>query len=162
MKKIINLRFLTIALILASVTFLSSCKKKGCTDIDADNYDSLAEKSSTCYFRYGNKVTVITPSSVNYDPLDGPDLFVKFAKNSSPSWDYITTTGSNSYSFGETFTDFLFTNEQWDFIVYDFDTLDPDDIVCSGSFNPILDGNDGVITVIANGCTVKFDYSVKM
>lgn len=162
MKKIITLRFLTIVLVLSCVSLLSSCKKKGCTDFDANNYDSQAEKSSTCYYRYGNTVSVNTPSSTNYDPLDAPDLYLKFAKNTSSNWDHISNTASNSNSLYATFTDFLFTNEQWDFIVYDYDTLDDDDIVCSGSFNPLLDGVDGVITVYANGCTVTFDYTVKM
>ena len=161
-EKMKSLRFLTIALVLASVTLLSSCKKKGCTDFDGDNYDSQAEKSTTCYYRYGNTVSVVSSTSVNYDPFDGPDLYIKFAKNSSSSWDYITTAGSNNYNLSATFTDFFFTNEQWDFEVYDDDTLDPDDIVCSGSFNPLTDGVDGVITVYANGCTVKFDYTVSM
>ncbi len=156
-----NLRFLTLALVLLSASSFSSCRKKGCTDIDADNYDSSAEKSTTCYFRYGNTVSVITPSSVNYDPFDAPDLYVYFAKSTSSAWDYNTTTVSNSNSISETFTDFLFGYEQWDFEVYDYDTVDPDDLVCKGSFNPLKDGKDGVITIIANGCTVKFQYKVK-
>ncbi len=155
------MRYLLIVIVFLSVASLSSCKKEGCTDIDADNYDSSAEKSSVCKFRYGNNVTVYTPASVNYDPLDAPDLYMRFAKSSSSSWDYTTTTVSNSNSLSATFTDFLFGNEQWDFEVYDYDTLDADDLVCSGSFNPLTDGKDGAITIVANGCTVTFKYSVK-
>ena len=158
MKK---LRFLTLALVLLSASSLSSCRKKGCTDIDADNFDSSAEKSTTCYFRYGNIVSVITPSSVNYDPFDAPDLYVHFAKSTSSAWDYTSPTVSNSSSITATFPDFLFGNEQWDFEVYDYDTVDPDDLVCAGTFNPLEDGKDGVITITANGCTVKFQYNVK-
>lgn len=156
MKKII----LLFGIILLSSTF-TSCKKEGCTDIDADNYDSSAEKSSVCKFRYGNNVTVYTPTSVNYDPLDAPDLYVRFAKKTSSTWDYNTTTVSNSNNISANFNDFLFGNEQWDFEVYDYDTLDADDLVCSGSFNPLKDGKDGVITIFSSGCTVTFKYSVK-
>jgi hypothetical protein len=155
------MKFLTLILIFTSFAMLSSCKKKGCTDIDADNYDSSAEKSSVCKFRYGNNVTVYTPNSVNYDPLDAPDLYVRFAKSSSSSWDYNTTIGSNSNSLTANFTDFLFGNEQWDFEVYDYDTLDADDLVCSGTFNPLTDGKDGEIKILTSGCTVTFKYSVQ-
>ena len=155
------MRFLTIVLVILSIASLSSCKKEGCTDKNADNYDSSAKKSSLCLFRYGNNVTVYTPTSVNYDPLDAPDLYMRFAKKTSSTWDYTVTTVSNSYSLSGDFTDFLFGNEEWDFEVYDYDTLDADDLVCSGSFNPLTDGKDGAITIVANGCTVTFKYSVK-
>ena len=39
-----NLRFLTLAVVVASVSFLSSCKKKGCTDKDGINYNADAKK----------------------------------------------------------------------------------------------------------------------
>lgn len=158
-----NLRFLTLALVLISVPFITSCKKKGCLDSDAANYDSSAEKSSTCYFRYGYEVTVIAPSNVNYDPFDAPDLYIRFAKNASPQWDFITTVVDNSYFLTATFAnEFLFTNEQWVFEVWDKDTFDSDDLVCSGSFNPLEDGSDGLIVVFNSGVEVRFKYSEKI
>jgi hypothetical protein len=39
-----NLRFLTLALVLASVSLFTSCKKKGCTDPDSINYNADAKK----------------------------------------------------------------------------------------------------------------------
>jgi hypothetical protein len=39
-----NLRFLTIAFVLASLSLLSSCKKEGCTDTDGINYSADAKK----------------------------------------------------------------------------------------------------------------------
>jgi hypothetical protein len=158
-----NLRFLSLALAVVSVSFLSSCKKKGCSDINADNYDSSAEKSGTCYFRYGSSVSVIAPNSVNYDPLDAPDLFIRFAKSSSPQWDYTTPVVDNSYSFTANFaTEFLFTNEQWDYEVYDYDTFDANDLVCSGSFNPLEDGSDGKIIIFNEGVEIQFPYTTKI
>ena len=152
-----------LAFVLISASFLSSCKKKGCTSIDADNYDSSAEKSGTCYFRYGSSVTVIAPNSVNYDPLDAPDLYIRFAKNSSPQWDYTTSVYNDSYSFTANFNaDYMFTNEQWDYEVYDEDTFDPNDLVCSGSFNPLQDGVDGKVVIFNNGVEIQFPYLTKL
>ncbi len=141
----------------------SSCKKKGCMDINADTYDSSAEKSGTCYYRYGSSVSVIAPNSVNYDPLDAPDLFIRFAKNSSTQWDFTTSVFNDSYSFNASFNEeFMFTNEQWDYEVYDEDTFDPNDLVCSGSFNPLQDGVDGKIVIFNGGVEIQFPYSIKL
>ncbi len=146
-----------------SASFLTSYKKKGCTDINADNYDSSAEKSTTCYFRYGKTVAVIAPNSINYDPLDAPDLFIVFAKSSSPQWDYATPVVDNSYSFTANFNvEHMFTDEQWDYEVYDQDTFDEDDLVCSGSFNPLKDGKDGKIIIFNGGVEIQFPYSAKI
>lgn len=158
-----NLRFLTLGIVLASTSILLSCKKKGCTDINADNYDSSAEKSGTCYFRYGKTVSVLTPSSVNYDPLDAPDLYIRFAKSASAQWDFKTPVVDNSYSLTANFnSEFLFTNEKWEYEVYDTDTFDSDDLVCSGSFNPLKDGADGKIVINDNGVQIQFPYTVKI
>lgn len=159
-------KLIPIVLIALSMSIVTSCKKKGCSDLDADNYDSQAEKSGTCYYRYSkttSTVSVIAPSSVNYDPFDAPDLYIKFAKNSSPNWDYSTSVVSNSYTFSANFQEeFKFTNEQWDYEVYDYDTVDPDDLVCSGSFNPLKDGSDGKIVIVNGGVEIQFPYSVKI
>lgn len=133
--------------------------------MDADNYNSQAEKSGTCYYRYSkttSTVSVIVPNSISYDPIDAPDLYIKFAKSASPQWDYITSTGSNSYSLTGNFpNEFKFTNEQWDYEVYDYDSIDPDDLVCSGSFNPLKDGADGKIVIVNGGVEIQFPYSLK-
>jgi hypothetical protein len=160
MKKII---FQPLVIIVIGLLFLTSCKKKGCTDFDADNYDGSAEKNGTCYFRYGKSVSVFVPNSINYDPLDAPDLFIRFAKHSSPQWDFTTTVVNNSYSLTANFNeDFLFTNEQWDYQVYDEDTFDPNDLVCSGSFNPLEDGIDGEVIIFNGGIEIQFPYTVKL
>lgn len=159
MKKII---FQPLTMIFIGLIFLTSCKKKGCTDYNADNYDSSAEKSGTCYFRYGKTVSVIAPNSINYDPFDAPDLFIRFAKNSSPQWDFVTTVVNDSYSFTANFNaDYMFTNEQWDYQVYDEDTFDANDLVCQGSFNPLQDGVDGKVVIFNGGVQIQFPYSVK-
>jgi hypothetical protein len=49
-------------LFLLSAVFFSSCKKKGCTDINADNLDSSAEKSGTSL---ATEVTTVTAGTCN-------------------------------------------------------------------------------------------------
>jgi hypothetical protein len=163
-NKMKNVKFLTIAILIIGASSLSSCKKEGCTNTDADNYDAQAEKSGTCYLRYGNEVAVITPNSVNYDPLDAPDLFIRFAKSASSQWDYTSPVVNNSYSFTANFNaaEFLLTNEKWEYEIYDQDTFDSDDLVCSGSFNPLTDGSDGIIVIFDDGVEIQFKYSVKI
>jgi hypothetical protein len=69
----------------------------------------------------------------------------------------------NSYSFTANFNyEFLFTNEKWDFEVYDYDSFDSDDLVCSGSFNPLKDGSDGKIVIFNTGVEIQFPYTIKI
>ena len=56
-----NLRFLTIAFVFASLSFLSSCKKEGCTNKNAINYNADAKRNDgsckyegTVQFWYGH------------------------------------------------------------------------------------------------------------
>ena len=88
-----NLRFLTIAFVLASLSLLSSCKKEGCTDADGINYSADAKKddgsckyegtvqfwygqatadalvasgSTSLMLQLGNNITIIADSPSNY------------------------------------------------------------------------------------------------
>jgi hypothetical protein len=158
MKKI---KLLTVGALFFSVSLFSSCKKEGCTDLNADNYDGLAEKSGSCVYRYGYEVSVSTPSNVDYDPLDAPDLYIRFAKNASANWDYSSNAVSNNNNITVTYSNFLFSNETWAYEVYDQDTFDSDDLVSSGTFNPLSQGSNGNIVLTNNGCTVTFRYITK-
>jgi hypothetical protein len=149
-------------LFIGIVIFSSSCKKKGCTDKDGANYIAGAEKSTLCQYRYGKTVTVNANNGVSYDPFDAPDLYIKFATSASPQWDYNVSVVNNTYQITGTFVnEFKFTNEDWVYEVYDQDTFDSDDLVCSGTFNPLVDGSAGNIVLINNGCTITFPYTVK-
>jgi hypothetical protein len=59
---------------------------------------------------------VIVPGSISYDPLDAPDLYIRFAKSSSSQWDYKTPVVSDNYAFTAYFNteEFIFTNESWE------------------------------------------------
>ena len=51
-----NLKFLALALVFASVSLLTSCKKKGCTDPDSINYNADAKKDDgSCQYEAVNE-----------------------------------------------------------------------------------------------------------
>jgi len=155
-----NKLLLTAFAILALFAF-NSCKQKGCMDKNSDTYDQDAEKDDgSCTYRYSSGITISVPVT-NWDPFDGPDLYVKFAKTSSSTWDYTSSTGSDAYSCSLTVPSAMFTNESWDYEIYDYDTLDPDDLVASGSFNPLTSGSGGNITLTGSGITLTFQYILK-
>lgn len=151
-------RIIILSLLACSIMTLQSCKKKGCTDKNSDNYDPDAEKSDgSCVFRYATGVQVSTPTSVGYDPFDGPDLYVKFAKKTSSTWDYVTNTGADNYSSSLSVpSNIMFTNEDWECEIYDYDTADPDDLIMTGTFNPLK-----TLTLTGSGVSITFQYTTK-
>ncbi len=152
--------FSLIGLVLFGTT-ITSCKKKGCMDKDSDNYDPDAEKSDgSCSFRYATSVFVATPTNGGYDPIDGPELYVKFAKHTSSAWQ-LSTQGADSYSASLSVGSIQFTNETWDYEIWDYDSLDPDDLIATGSINPLTQGSAGSITSAGNGISITFNYTLK-
>lgn len=147
-----------LSLLACSIMTIQSCKQKGCMDKDADNYSSYAEKSDgSCAFRYATGVQVSTPTNGNYDILSGPDIYVRFAKSSSPNWDYYTNTSADSYSTSLTVPlDIMFTNEDWVFEIYDYDDLDAHDLILFGTFNPLE-----TLTLTGSGVSITFQYTTK-
>lgn len=151
-----------IGIVLFSTSAFTGCKQKGCTDRNSDNYDPDAEKSDgSCVYRFSSGIQISTPTGGGYDIADGPELYVIFKKTSSSTWDYTSSVGSNSYSALLTSPEVQFTNEEWKFEMYDYDSLDPDDFIISGTFNPIELGSDGNITLSGSGITITFKYSTK-
>lgn len=154
MKK---LKMLLIALPI-SLLLMSSCKQKGCTDPDAVNYSSYAEKSDySCKYAYLTKVSVSTSFG-----LTAPDLFVKFGRvSNTETWDEITEVVNNNYSANWSINDLKMKNEEWEYFVYDED-FTTNEIVFYGNFNPVTDltGNNQVVQTRDNG-TISFDFDVK-
>lgn len=149
----------------------SSCKKeKGCTDLDADNYKSSAEKDDgTCKYRNAASVRIdATPSTdgsgAAWDPFSAPDLFVRFSKSSSTTWDNITNTVDEATLPASLILpngDVKFTNENWQFQIVDADSPDDDDVIFSGTFNPLTNGGTGNVVVTGTGVSITFIYTVK-
>ena len=162
---------LLLSLILAwSSPFWSGCTKiKGCTDKNAESYNSLADKDNgSCVYRYPSAVKVVSVPATNtdgsnWDLTDGPDVYVRFTKSTANNWLYTTATQDN-FSSPVTFTlsgvtDY-FTNEDWKYEVWDKDSPDADDLMASGTFNP-LSGSGGNINIINGSTSLIIQYTVK-
>lgn len=157
-------------LTLLSITVTSCSKPKGCTNRNAENYDQDAEKDDgSCKCRYASAVRVdVIPatdgSGAAWDPFSAPDLHVRFAPASSSTWDHQTNTveeaavpASLILPSGEV----KFTNESWQFEIVDADNPDADDIIYSGTFNPVTSGGTGNIAIVQNGVSITFQYSTR-
>ena len=152
------------------VLVMSACKKeKGCMDLDAENLDLDAEKDDgSCQYRYASSIDVNSFPSTDgngnaWDILgDGPDIYVRFSKASSMNWDYRSNTADNTYAPSSLviLSGIQFTNSDWHFQLMDADDTSADDLIASGTFNPLTDGSNGSITIDANGTSVTFKYTV--
>jgi hypothetical protein len=96
--KIFNIFFIAI---LGLTTF--SCGKKGCTDIDASNYDSKAKKNDgSCEYISG----CTDPNSLNYNANaqqdDGSCTYYTSVKIKSVSIDYPPTNGNWPWDYDQT------------------------------------------------------------
>jgi hypothetical protein len=158
---------------LGSMLFLTipSCKdddKEGCTDPNADNYDSKADKNKDCRYRYASNIDITSipttkpGGSAWDDDNSGPDLKLNFGKSTSSTYDYTTNTGENG---GTSVTlmpngSVQYTNEEWKFQLVDVDALSSE-VIASGTFNPLKSTTENVLEVQANGVTFKFKYTIK-
>ncbi|HEY0031324.1 MAG TPA: hypothetical protein VGC65_11235 [Bacteroidia bacterium] len=152
-----------------TITVTTSCRKKGCTNRDADNYEENAKKDDgSCMCRYASAVRIdaipATNGSGSSWDFGAPDLYVRFSKSSSPTWDYVTNIASDAATPASLILpsgDIKFTNENWQFQIVDYDTPDPDDIIFSGTFNPLSNGGSGNIVVTGTGVSLTFIYTTK-
>lgn len=164
MKKLIVFLFAIV-----TVLSFSNCGRRGCTDIDADNYDDGAKRDDgDCMYRFASGINVNAFPTLDgngnlWDPTGGPDVYVRFAKQSSATWDYVSSTASDSYAPTSLLVSggIKFTNEDWQFQLMDYDWPSADDVIASGTFNPVTTGGGGSITVLtSNGSSVTFQYSL--
>ncbi|CAN5508436.1 hypothetical protein BH11BAC2_BH11BAC2_18870 [soil metagenome] len=168
MKTIKNKSIL--GLIILTILIGAGCKKEGCTDSNADNYDSKADKSnSSCVYRYPSAVKInsipeFNPSGGTWDIDGNPDVYMRFTKSTANNWIY-TTAIENDFSNTVTFTitdapDY-FTKEEWKYEILDFDLLSGDELISSGTFNPLSSGSNGKFTVVNGNTNIEFQYAVK-
>ncbi|MFN8298142.1 MAG: hypothetical protein U0T75_03480 [Chitinophagales bacterium] len=153
---------------LAGMTLLlavSSCKKEGCKDPNADNYDSKATESTACYYRYANNVVIHSyptqkPDNSDWDAGSGPDIRVEFSRQSTSGFDYATETkddvsGPTSLHVG---SGIQFTRETWKYVVLDDDGIGDDDIMATGTFNPLTSGSNGKISITNGSLSMDIEY----
>jgi hypothetical protein len=155
-----------------ATTTIYSCKKdkSGCTDSNADNFDSGANQNSGCRYRYASNIDIDNvpankPDGSKWDDSDGPDLRINFGKSSSSGFDYSTDVSDN-YSTGVATvhpnSGIRFSNETWKFQLVDGDLLSSE-IISEGTFNPVKgSGPENSIAVTGtNGATFKFKYTIQ-
>ena len=147
----------------------TGCSKdnEGCTDINADNYDTQAEVNKGCTYRYAISVTVggvpaAKPSGESWDIEGGmPDLKIVFAKNESGHVDVITSTAENTQSATLSLpAEVQLTNGDWKYDLLDDDIGLPE-VIASGHFNPLKDGSAGTVKIINGTIAITFNYVVK-
>lgn len=157
--------FLSLAVI---ATSLSACKKnEGCTDKNANNYDSDADENKGCVFRYASTINIsgIPTNNPNNDPWDldgtGPDLRINFGKNSSSAYDFSTDIQNDVLVATLTPTSNIqFTNEVWKYQIVDEDLLSSPETIATGTFNPVTQGGSNEISINNGTIIIKFNYTV--
>lgn len=158
--------------LVASMTLLNSgCGKKGCTDPDADNHDNDAKRDDgQCLYRFASAINVnvfpvLDGNNNDWDIGGAPDVYVRFKRSASTTWDYETNTATDSYapfSLILLTANIKFTNEDWQFQLMDYDWPSSDDLIASGTFNPLKMGsNNNIIVQALNGSNLTFQYTLK-
>lgn len=160
---------------IALCTAVTSCKKRGCDDPNADNFENDVQKSDnkTCKYRNAGSVTFknipSTNSSGNYwdsSPYSA-DPYFRFKPQSSGSWYetyiYYNATASAA-SVSQYSSSIKLTNEEWDWEIRDSDgysvpSYNP--LMASGTFNPLSGGSSShILTVSGGGITIEVAYSI--
>lgn len=167
MKTRMILMGLISAMLLITAPACKDKDKTGCTDPNADNYDSKADVNSTCRYRHASNIDIsdvptTKPGGNSWDDSDGPDLKLNFGKSSSTGYDYTTNTANDAGTSATLMpsSDITFTSEEWKFELVDVDLIGSE-TVASGTFRPLANSIDNVIEVKANGVTIKFKYTIK-
>lgn len=141
--------------------------KEGCTDPNADNYDSKADVNATCRYRHAANIDVSSVPTTktggdSWDDSDGPDLKINFGKSSSSGYDYTTNTATDATTAATLIptSDVTYSNEEWKFELVDVDLLGSE-VIASGAFRPLASATDNVVEIKSNGVVLKFKYTIK-
>lgn len=150
---------------------ISSCSKKGCEDPNADNFDEDAQRDDgSCLFRFTSGINVNAFPALDgngnaWDVAGAPDIYIRFAKAASSTWDHSTSTMTDASAPTSVIVlnePIKFTNEDWQFQVMDYDWPSADDVMASGTFNPLVAGEGGnILVTTVNGTSLTFQYSLK-
>jgi hypothetical protein len=148
----------------------TSCNKniEGCTDSNADNFNSKANKNLDCRYRFASNfdisdIPMYKADGTAWDNSDGPDIRVNFGKKSNSGYDYSSTTSDNVSSTTTVTnpTGVKFTNEDWKYEIVDKDVVGAE-VISSGTFNPITtSSSSSSMTVQNNGVTIVFKYTIQ-
>jgi hypothetical protein len=153
------------------IALTPGCKKdkEGCTDPNADNYDSRADKNTECRYRFASNIDIsdvpsAKPDGSGWDDGDGPDLKLNYGKSSSVGYSYTTNTAENAGSSATLMPSgsVQFTNEEWKFELVDVDLLG-NETITTGTFNPLKGGllNNEFSLETSNGTKFTFKYTIR-
>lgn len=181
MKKISFLS-LSIAMIVLTTVF-NSCKKDPCLNTTCLNGGTCANGQCNCPSGWSGsdcsvqvtptkiKITKIellkfpptTTSGGGWDLTDGPDLFVKVLKGTTTLWENPTYYQNASQGIPYSFTPsnpIEITSPKDEYIIqlWDFDTLDPNDLIGGIKFTPYYDTNKfpATLTLECTTCTTSY------
>jgi hypothetical protein len=128
-----------------------SCAKKGCTDMNSDNYSAEAKKNdNSCVYRYISQTDIVMPYSI-YAVEDSKvyiKLFKKSEINKVYTSDIVTTLYKCSFKFNN---EFYLTNEDWTMQIWKVDSDSNEENIISADFNPFK------IQPIAANNVIKFN-----
>ncbi|MFT5778180.1 MAG: hypothetical protein ACI837_001136, partial [Crocinitomicaceae bacterium] len=177
MKKTVTHSILALAIVAFST---GSCKKEpidpnagetlGCMDIDSPHFDATATlDDGSCESLYVTEYELSNYQDIDWDLLINvdADVYLKVKKQNAASWEFASNTindvNPNAPQLWSAPEQFQLTNEFYTWELYDADLppVDQDDFMASGTFNPVVDGVDGVVTSqSADGLTtVRIHYA---
>lgn len=141
--------------------------KEGCTDPNADNYDSKADVNAACRYRIASNIDVSSVPATktggdSWDDSDGPDLKINFGKSSSAGYDYTTNTATDAGTSATLIptSGITYTNEEWKYEVVDVDLVG-NEVIASGAFRPLSESTDNIVEIKSNGVVIKFKYTIQ-
>ena len=171
----------SILAILVIVFITSSCKKEveeeisseigGCMDINSPLYSSAATfDDGTCEFLYVTDYEVMNYEDVDWDLLINvdADLYIKVKREGASSWEFSSNTidnaDPNTVQTWSAPNQFQLMNETYVWELYDADNppFDEDDVMTSGTFNPVTSGANGIVVSESSDglTTVKIHYNL--
>lgn len=170
---------------IASLVFIlfitvSSCRKDkykpdekigigGCMDENSPFFNSIAAyDDGSCQFLYITEYELVEYKDDEWDLLIGTnaDVYLKVKRQTSSYWEFtsnsINNAGPSTAQIWTAPEQFQLLNETYQWELYDADSppFDADDLMASGSFNPVTGGIGGaVISESSDGTTtVKIHF----
>lgn len=147
---------------MVSILTFPACKEKGCRNINAVNFDADAVKEDgSCEFLMVQEIKVNSIPSLNTDSTEWdtestPDLLIVIYRESDPEAEKSNTLFNATLPGSLTFSsNVILTDEKWKYQLYDYDIPGPDQLISSGSFNPIDDKNGNEINLNQGASSIQ-------